>query len=83
MWAGQWNFGPSLGDNFRESHSLFRWTRSLIAARARHEALRRGVLTHLYAEAAGPGLYAFRRESGADSVVVAINSSNAQLTTNR
>lgn len=27
-----------------------------------------------------PGLYAFRREAGADSVVVAINSSNAPLT---
>lgn len=80
MWDGQWNFGPSLGHNFKESHSLFRWTRTLIDARKRHEALRRGPITHLYAEAAAPGLYAFRREAGADSVVVAINSSNAPLT---
>ncbi|MFN8586884.1 MAG: alpha-amylase family glycosyl hydrolase [Candidatus Eisenbacteria bacterium] len=79
MWAGQWNFGPSLGDNFKQSHSLFRWTRDLIAVRKRHDALRRGALTHLYAEAAGAGLYAIERRSASDTVVVAINSANAPV----
>ncbi|MCC6653479.1 MAG: hypothetical protein IT348_20175 [Candidatus Eisenbacteria bacterium] len=82
MWAGQWNFGPSLGDNFRETHSLFRWTQSLLSARGRHEALRRGTITHLYAEGAAPGAYVFRREAPTDSVVVAINSANAPVTLN-
>lgn len=80
MFAGQWNYGPSSGDNFRESHSLFRWTRALLAARARHDALRHGTLVALHAETSGPGLYAFRRQSASDSVVVAINSSNAPVT---
>ena len=80
MWAGQWNYGPSLGDNFDESHALFRFVRGLAETRRRHEALRRGATTELYAEAAGPGLYAFRRESATDSALVALNTSNAPLT---
>jgi alpha-amylase len=79
MWAGQWNFGPSLGDNFDESHRLFRRVRTLLEARRRHEALRRGATTDLYAESGGPGLYVYRRESGGDSVLVAVNSANAPL----
>ncbi len=80
MWAGQWNYGPSLGDNFDESHALFRHVREILEARRRHEALRRGATTELYAEATGPGLYVFRRESATDSVLVAINTSNGPLT---
>lgn len=80
MWSGQWNYGPSLGDNFDESHALFRHVREILETRRRHEALRRGATTELYAEAAGPGLYVFRRESAADSALVALNSSNGPLT---
>ncbi len=80
MWSGQWNYGPSLGDNFDESHALFRHTREILEVRRRHEALRRGATTELYAEAAGPGLYVFRRESATDSALVAINTSNGPLT---
>jgi alpha-amylase len=79
MWAGQWNFGPSLGDNFDQAHRLFRRVRALLEVRRRHEALRRGATTDLYAESAGPGLYAYRRESATDSALVAVNSANAPL----
>jgi glycosidase len=80
MWAGQWNFGPSLGDNYDLAHRLFRRVRAIVEARRRHEALRRGTTTDLYAETSGPGLYAYRRESGTDSALVAVNSANAPLT---
>jgi alpha-amylase len=80
MWAGSWNFGPSLGDNYDQAHLLFRRVRGIIEARRRHEALRRGVTTELYAETTGPGPYVYRRESGADSALVAVNSANAPRT---
>ena len=80
MWAGQWNFGPSLGDNYDQAHLLFRRVRAILETRRRHEALRRGATTDLYAETSGPGLYAYRRESATDSALVAVNSSNAPLT---
>ena len=80
MWSGQWNYGPSLGDNFDESHALFRHVRGILEARRRHEALRRGITTELYAETSGPGLYVFRRESASDSALVALNTSNGPLT---
>lgn len=76
MWDGEWDFGPSEGDNFDLVHPLFLHTRDLLAARARHEALRRGTTTELYAETAGPGLYVYSRRAAADTALVAVNSAN-------
>ena len=76
MWDGQWDFGPSAGDNFDLASPLLDFIRDLIDARRRHEALRRGAFTEIYAEAAGPGLYVFARQTDVDTVLVAVNSSN-------
>jgi glycosidase len=79
MWDGLWDFGPSEGDNFDLAHPLFRHTQSLTRVRRRHDALRRGATTTLFVENGGPGLFVYRRQSATDTVVVAVNTSNAPL----
>ncbi len=79
MWDGAWDFGPSDFDNFDMVHPLFLHTRKLLDARKRHEALRRGVTTERFAEGAGPGLYVYDRRTATDSVLVAVNTSNAPV----
>jgi glycosidase len=80
MWDGQWDFGPSEGDNFDLASPLLRYIRSLIDARKRHEALHSGAFAEIYAEAAGPGLYVFSRQTAGDTVLVAVNNSNLPQT---
>ncbi len=80
MWDGQWDFGPSDGDNFDEAHPLFQWVQKLTATRRRHEALRRGTTSDLYAESSGPGLYVYQRATATDTALVAVNTSNAPVT---
>ncbi len=79
MWDGAWDFGPSDFDNFDLVHPLFLHTRRLLDARRRHEALRRGVTTERGSEAAGPGYYVYDRRTATDTVLVAINTSNAPV----
>ena len=76
MWDGAWDFGPSDGDNFDPVRPLYHWTRRLIAARSRHEALRRGTTSEIFASGFA-GLYVYSRESANDTVLVAVNTSNA------
>ena len=78
MWDGAWDFGPSDGDNFDTARPLYRWTQSLLAARARHEALRRGTTAELVATSSA-GLYVYRRQSPNDTVLVAVNTANAGM----
>jgi len=77
MFDGQWDFGPSEGDNFDLAHPMFRYTRKVIAARARHAALRRGTTTELFADAGAPGLLIHRRLlAGVDTAIVCVNTAN-------
>jgi len=80
MWDGAWDFGPSEGDNFDLAHPLFRYTRRLLALRRRHEALRRGTTTEHFVEPGSAGLYLYERRSATDTVLVAVNNSNAPIT---
>ncbi len=81
MWDGQWDFGPSDGDNFDLAQPMFLFTRDLIAARTRHAALRRGVTADLFVESTGPGLYVTRRIlAGVDTAVVAVNTAEEPRT---
>lgn len=82
MWDGQWDFGPSDGDNFDLTHPLFRYTQRLLRLRHRHEALRRGATLERYVEGSGPGLYAYQRATAAETVVVVVNTSNLPLVRN-
>ncbi len=77
MFDGQWDFGPSEGDNFDLAHPMFRFARDVIAARKRHVALRRGVTADLFAESGGAGLLIYRRIlAGVDTAVVCVNNAN-------
>lgn len=80
MWDGEWDFGPSEGDNFNLASPLLGWIGRLTDVRRRHEALRRGAFSEHYAEAAGPGLYVFSRVTASDTVLVAVNNSNLPVT---
>jgi glycosidase len=79
MWDGEWDFGPSEGDNFDQARPLARGMRRLADARRRHEALRRGVTAELYAEPGDAGLYLFQRTTASDAVLVAINTARSSI----
>lgn len=81
MWDGQWDFGPSDGDNFDLAHPLFQWTRAWTDHRRRHLSLRRGATTVLAAASGGPGTLAYQRLATGDTTVVALNTSNETMVT--
>lgn len=81
MWDGQWDFGPSDGDNFDLAHPLFQWTRAWTDHRRRHLSLRRGATTVLAATSGGPGVLAYQRVATGDTTVVALNTSNETVVT--
>ncbi|MEO6463645.1 MAG: alpha-amylase family glycosyl hydrolase [Candidatus Eisenbacteria bacterium] len=75
MFDGQWDFGPSEGDNFDLAQPQFRFTRDLIAARMRHPALRQGATLDVYNDPGGPGLLIYRRLlAGVDTAMVCVNT---------
>jgi alpha-amylase len=75
MFDGQWDYGPSEGDNFDLAHPQFRFTRDLIALRRRHPSLRSGATLDLYNDLGGPGLLIYRRLlAGVDTAIVCVNT---------
>src|ERR1019366_46820 len=56
MFAGQFEQGPSLGDNFNETHPLFQLVAMVNNFRRLYPALRTGVHNNLWSNASGPGL---------------------------
>jgi alpha-amylase len=79
MWDGQWDFGPSDGDNFDLVHPLFQYVCALTETRRRHEALRRGSTIQHFVQGGSAGLYLYERRTASDTVLVAINNSNAPI----
>ncbi len=61
MFAGQFEWGPSLGDNFNLTHPLFQLVAKLNNFRRLYPALQTGGQTNLWSDANGPGLLAFAR----------------------
>lgn len=78
MWDGQFESGPSLGDNFDESAPLFRLTKRLSQLRSALRPLRRGGFTSLAARSSGPGEFAFVRSDETDSVLVTLNTATVE-----
>ena len=74
MWDGQFEFGPSLGDNFSTQSELFGYVRQLNQFRADYPALAYGTFTQRWQDATGPGLYAFSRHLSNREVVVTFNT---------
>jgi alpha-amylase len=77
MFAGQFEFGPSLGDNFDMTHPLFQTVARLNNFRRLYPALLSGTQVNLWSTPDGPGLLAYARRLGQQEIVVVINTSNA------
>jgi glycosidase len=74
MFAGQFEWGPSRGDNFDMTHPLFRWVAMLNNFRRLYPALQTGAQTILASDAAGPGLFAYTRRLEKQEIIVVINT---------
>ncbi|MGH7980668.1 MAG: alpha-amylase family glycosyl hydrolase, partial [Limisphaerales bacterium] len=80
MFAGQFEFGPSRGDNFNMTHPLFRWVAMLNNFRRLYPAFQTGVQSNLWSDAGGPGLFAYTRTLGGQQVFVVFNTANNNKT---
>lgn len=82
MWDGQWDYGPSEGDNFNMTHPFYLRVLRLNNFRRLYPALARGTQTMLQEDASGPGIYAYARQHAGEEVVVALNTATLARTTN-
>jgi glycosidase len=82
MWDGEWDYGPSEGDNFNVTHPLYLRVMRLNNWRRLVPALTTGAQTLLQHDTGAPGLYVYRRGSGADAAIVVLNTASASRTTN-
>ena len=84
MFDGQFEQGPSLGDNFNMTHPQFLLTAKLNNFRRLYPALRTGSHVNKWNNPSGPGLFAYARRLGAQEVFVVLNTSTStQTLTNR
>lgn len=80
MFDGEFEYGPSLGDNFDFTHELFRHVRLLTLLREAYPELARGTFTQRWQSFGGGGLYCFSRILDGNEVFVALNTSSSSLT---
>ncbi|HTB84019.1 MAG TPA: alpha-amylase family glycosyl hydrolase [Candidatus Sulfotelmatobacter sp.] len=80
MFAGQFEWGPSLGDNFNQTHPLFQLVARLNNFRRLYPALQTGKQQILWSNAKGPGLFAFTRQLGTQEVFVVFNTAGVPQT---
>lgn len=81
MFDGAWEFGPSLGDDFDESSSLFGHTQTLLELRRLYPALRRGSQVERLSVGSS-GIYAYSRLDGGQEVLVVLNTATSPRTAN-
>jgi len=77
MFDGQFEQGPSLGDNFNETHPLFQLVAKLNNFRRLYPALRTGVHNNSWTNSAGPGLFAYSRVLSNQEVFVVFNTASS------
>ncbi len=80
MFDGQFESGPSLGDNFNMTQGSFLHVARLNNLRRLYPSLRRGEHRNLWANSSGPGLFAYARRLGDEEIFVAFNSATADQT---
>ena len=80
MFAGQFEQGPSLGDNFNMTHPLFQMVARLNNFRRLYPALQTGSHVNLWNNPNGPGLFAYARRLGTQEVLVVFNTSSSSQT---
>jgi len=84
MFAGQFEQGPSLGDNFNETHPLFQLVAKLNNFRRLYPALCTGAHSNRWNNPSGPGLFAYSRVLSNEEVFVVLNTATStQTLTNR
>ena len=84
MFAGGFEPGTSVGDNFNETHPLFQLVAKLNNFRRLYSSLRRGGHRNLWNTSGGPGLFAYSRTNGNEEVFVVFNTAGStQTLTNR
>ena len=80
MFAGQFEWGPSRGDNFNMTHPLFKFVAKLNNLRRLYPALRTGLHANLWYNPGGPGLFAYARRLGMQEVFVVFNTAATSQT---
>lgn len=80
MFDGQFEQGPSLGNNFDQTAAGYRYVRRLNQLRREHEALRRGTFTTRQVSSS-PGLFAYSRLHAGKEVLVLINTGTSSSST--
>ena len=80
MFDGQFEFGPSEGDNFDFADPLFRHVRKLNLLRNAYPVLVKGDFTNRLETTSGRGLYVFSRRLEGNEAVVALNTSSQPQT---
>lgn len=80
MFAGQFEFGPSRGDNFNMTHPLFRFVAMLNNFRRLYPAFQTGDQSNLWSDAGGPGLFAYARRLARQQALVVFNTANNNKT---
>jgi glycosidase len=80
MFAGGFEQGPSLGDNFNETHPLFQWVAKLNNFRRLYAPLQTGEHVNQWCDPNGPGLFAYARRLGTQEVFVVFNTATAART---
>ena len=80
MFAGQFEQGPSAGDNFNLTHPLFQQIAKLNNFRRLYPALLTGYHTNLWNNPSGPGLFAYARQLNTQEVFVVFNTASSAQT---
>ena len=80
MFAGQFEQGPSRGDNFDMAHPLFRSVARLNNLRRLYPALRTGTHVDQWNNPEGPGIFAYARRLGEQEVLAVLNTSGTSQT---
>ncbi len=80
MYDGQFEQGPSLGDNFNMTQGSFRHVAMLNNFRRNYSELRRGTHVNLWNDPDSPGLFAYARRLGTNEVFVVFNTASGSQT---
>ncbi len=80
MFDGQFEGGPSLGDNFNMAGARFKLVAKLNNFRRLYPALRTGTHNNLWSNWSGPGLFAYARRLGTEEVYVVLNTATSAQT---
>jgi glycosidase len=80
MFAGGWEPGTSIGDNFNMTHAEFQLVAKLNNFRRLYPAISLGTHINLWNAPNGPGLFAYARRLGTQEVFVVFNTAGSTQT---